>query len=116
MIVNRKGTKANHGIKSIELNDPRISWDQGRKSVIVSVSQIQGFPTKNGKKKKAAHDYKLELNLTDLALIIKTVGDETSSQSTDAIAEAFQPILREIIRLQHICAGVTVNNTMKHKD
>lgn len=106
MQMNRKGTYRNGGVDSRALGAPKISWCLDEGSINIDVPCIRGFSSSN-----SCYDYKFKLDLKDIALIIKTLGDEAPCQSGDAIAKALAPNLREIIRLQNTCVGTTLNTS-----
>ena len=103
MFMTRRATFENRGIKSREINSPKISWNSQDESVIIRASQVKDFSNNT-----TDHDYEYKLNLAEIGLIIEAIGGKASCQSGGAIAEALSPYLREIMRLQNTCIGTTL--------
>lgn len=99
MKIIRRGSRADFGESSIVLNDLRISWRAEEELVEMRQHSVQDFTS------VSKHDYVLKLSLSEVAEIIKIVGDKVVNENTDLVADRFSKYLRELIRIQKACIG-----------
>ena len=93
MRIKRRGSAADYGITSIELENCTIEWDVPRQDVQIRCNGVQDFAT------PARHNYVIHLPLVDLVKIIEALGKRGVEQSSDEIGESMRPVLPEILRL-----------------
>jgi hypothetical protein len=102
MKIIRHGSRAHHGDRSIELRKIQCAWSANEKSIEIRCNDILDFTS------NASHDYVVRIPLTDLSVIIATLGGQGTDRSSDDIAKAFEPSLKALIRLSAATAGLSV--------
>lgn len=99
MKITRRGSRADFGEYSIEFNDLRLSWKSREELVEMRQYSIQDFTS--GSK----HDYVLQISLSEVAEIVKIIGDKVVNENADLVSNIFSSNLRELIRIQKACIG-----------
>jgi len=107
MKISRRGSSADHGSRSINLGKPTIKWNKKLEVVQIRQSRVGDFAT------DSAHDYTIDIALSEIRRIIEVIGDEPVNENPDTISEELSPCLRELIRLQKACVGPI---GMSHED
>ena len=97
MNISRRGHGADHGSRSVELNEPRFDWDKETKSVKATVWGVGDFAT------NATHDYVTRTPLPELGQMLDVLSTEALEQDPAAIAVALGPHLRSLIRIASVC-------------
>ncbi len=99
MKISRRGSSADRGIREIELDKPRVTWNKDNKSVQFYQTRIPDFVT------DSRHDYTISISLSEIAKILKLIGNDIVSQEYESISKELSPCLREIIRIEKTCIG-----------
>ena len=99
MKISRKGSRSDHGLRSINIDKPDISWNS--KEEVIQFQQY-GIGNFTGYEH---HDYIIKIPLSEIKKIIEIIGEEPVNEIPDTISRAFSPCLRQIIRIEKTCIG-----------
>jgi len=99
MKISRRGSSADYGANSIEIDKPRFSWNEKEKSVEIRQTGIKDFTS------GSTHNYVFQVSLNEIKELVKIVGDKPANTCAEDISEIFSPCLREIIRIEKCCIG-----------
>jgi len=105
MKVERYGSAAHHGKRSIEINDPEVGWDNNNKAIVLKKSRVKDFS--NG----SNHDYEIHITLEEISSFIRVIGEEPTNQSPEEISQALSPNLRQLHRIVNACIGTVGNGS-----
>lgn len=97
MQIDRRGVSSDHGLKSVSIDSPAISWNGEEQVIEIRQSGLSDFAG------TATHDYTIKLPLPDIKLIVEMIGEELTNEVPDVISKAFSPSLRQIIRIARTC-------------
>jgi len=101
MKISRRGFRADHGTRSILLEDSIVTWDKNNEVIVLKKSQVRDFSI------QSEHDYEVEISLSEMKEMISVIGEKPVNESPEKISEAFSPVLRQLIRLVNTCVGST---------
>lgn len=99
MKITRWGSSANHGANSIEIHNPKISWNETEKTVEIRQWGVKDFTS------GSTHDYVFHISLNEVKELVKIVGDKPVNSCAREISEIFSSCLREVIRIEKCCVG-----------
>lgn len=99
MKITRRGSSADHGSSSVELKEPKISWDSENTCIKCCQNSIGDFST------YAKHDYTVSISLSEIKSILSVIGEKPVNDLPEIISSAFTPILRPLLRILSICVG-----------
>jgi hypothetical protein len=99
MQINRSGSGADHGLRSIELEPPRLRWDAERHCLAFGCIRVADFYG------TSFHDYEVSVPLAEFRAMLDTLGEGTAAEGAEAIASTLAPSLRSLLRLAALCIG-----------
>jgi hypothetical protein len=101
MKIFRKGAKADHGVRSVELKRPTVRWNPTHDTFDVNFSgPANDFAT------NSRHNYTLRWEPPELASILNQLADQALSMDADEFKGTFAGSLPAILRLQLLASGV----------
>jgi hypothetical protein len=99
MKITRRGSGADHGPSSIEIDKPKFSWNEKEKVVEIRQTGIRDFTS------GSTHNYVFQISLNEIKELVKIVGDKPANNCAEEISEIFSVCLREVIRIEKCCIG-----------
>ncbi len=100
MKITRRGSYADHGTKSIELKEPRLSWDAKDGCIKIKQDSIGDFST------GSRHDYDVSISLSELADILNVVGEKPVNDTPEIISSSLSKSLKPLLRIVFTCIGL----------
>jgi len=94
MKIIRRGTRADNGPSSIELNNLKISLD--KEGIIIRDSGIRDFVT------KSHHNYEIIISLEEIGAILDSLGTFPDERNNE-IGKAFESRLKKLLRIVQSC-------------
>ena len=103
MQIRRIGASANHGFRSVELNEPTMRWNPTKDSFDLKFSgPAYDFAT------TSRHNYTLRIEPTEMASVLAQLADQAMSMDADDFAKIFGRALPSLLRLQMMACGIKV--------
>lgn len=99
MKISRRGTAADHGESSIELNAPSFAWRKSDSSITIKQSNVKDFST------KSHHGYTISLGLPELVSLIQSLGEAAYAEPA-TFEKGFEHSLKALLRIQAVVAGL----------
>ncbi len=103
MELTRSGAHRFHGWKKLfgkTSKTPKLSWDSENCQVVLEVSRVDdGLNT---------FDYRLSLNLQEVAQMIDLIASNGIAKSVNQVAEGFTNSHRSLTRLSVVASGLAV--------
>ena len=93
MDISRRGTSADHGLSSINLKDPSVSWNETNEVVEIKKSSVKDFST------ESHHNYKISLSLDEIAKIFHAVAS-AANRNPKLLAEMQAQTLKSLLQIQ----------------
>lgn len=99
MNVKRRGSRADHGLRQIDLTEPRFRWNQtsGLMEAVID-NPARDFAT------FARHNYIVEFSLNELADMVRALGDDCKQIDSDQFTAVFAKVLPSLIRVTNRAA------------
>jgi hypothetical protein len=103
MKILRRGARADHGTKAIDLKVSGLKWSSTAEAFDVTfVGAVRDFST------NARHQYWLRFSPQELAMLIQGLPEAGASMEGDDFAEVFQKASPSLFRLQAMASGMKV--------
>ena len=99
MKISRRGSAADHGESSIELDQPIFAWNKAGSCLTVRQSRVKDFST------RSRHSYTVHLTLVEINEVLRTLSDAAISEPA-SFEKALEPSLKAILRIQAIASGI----------
>jgi hypothetical protein len=99
MKITRRGSAADYGESSIELDEPALAWNKTDSCLTIKQSRIEDFST------KSRHSYTIRVTVPELNTLIQTLSDAAINDPI-SFEKALEPSLKALIRIQSVVAGV----------
>lgn len=100
MRLERSGANRFSGWKKLFGKSPKQSWDAQNAQVVFDVLKVSDGMN--------VFDYRLSLDLQEIAHVIELVAASGVEKSAEEVAEAFAGSLRSFTRLSAVASGLTV--------
>ena len=103
MKILRRGARADHGTKSIDLKIAGLRWNPTAEAFDVTfAASVRDFST------KGRHQYWLRFSPPELLGLIQGLPEAGASMEGNDFAEVFQKASASLFRLQAMAAGIKV--------
>ncbi len=103
MKIIRKGARADHGAKTVELKVSKVRWNSTTDTFdVIFATAATDFST------EARHVYKLRYPPSELAAQLSMIADAAESMDPDDLVAVFGKALAALFRLQAMGSGLKV--------
>jgi hypothetical protein len=103
MKILRKGARADHGVKTVELKGPKFKWNSTCDAFELT------FPTSaRDFTGDARHNYRIRLDSGEMAAILKMMGEEASALDAEEFASSFAKTIPSLERMRLMACGIKV--------
>lgn len=99
MKIFRRGSNANYGDSSIELESPNISWQKSDSCILIKQSHIKDFST------TAHHNYRISLSFQEINMLIKSLS-EAALLNPKLFEKELESSLKALVQIQNVTAGL----------
>jgi hypothetical protein len=101
MKIMRKGAKADHGVRSIDLAKPAMRWNPTQDTFDLKFAgPTYDFAT------TSRHNYTMRIQPSEMASIISQLAEQAMSMDADEFTLTFRETLPSLLRLQMMASGV----------
>lgn len=101
MKIRRRGATANHGYRSVDLDQPSLRWNPTHEAFDISFSGgARDFAT------PAHHIYKIRIDPSEMAEVLKQFSDQAMSMDTDEFIAVFGHSAPALLRLHLLASGI----------
>jgi hypothetical protein len=104
MKITRRGSSADHGESSIELNAPTITWSSASTCIWIKQNRVRDFST------DSRHNYTLRLSLYDIGSLIQAISDAAIA-NPELFEKELEKSIKPVVRLQSVLAGLSRQST-----
>jgi hypothetical protein len=98
VLISREGSYANHGVTSIRLSEPVVSFEVNTKQFVLREEVVRDFST------AATHDYTIAISLSEFALLVRALANAASDESLPELTNALRGEVRSLLRLAIACS------------
>jgi hypothetical protein len=103
MKILRRGARADHGTRSVELKVAGVKWNPTAEAFDVTFSgAVSDFST------NARHHYWLRFSPDELVTLVRQLPEAGSSMQAEDFAEVFQKASPSLFKLQAMASGVRI--------
>ena len=99
MILQRRGSHRDHGLKVRTLDFSDVTWDADTGRLWLTADQVSDFSNPG-----ASHDYNLGFKPEELGYMIDAIALSAFEKSPNIVSSALSPSLRSLLRIiAYVC-------------
>jgi hypothetical protein len=99
MKISRRGSSADFGSSSIEINSPTYSWNKEDACLNIKQTGVRDFST------ESHHNYTLQLSFSDIQQLLNAISEAAIADPAKFEKELGQSI-KSVVRIKAVLAGI----------
>ncbi|MBN1461546.1 MAG: hypothetical protein JXA57_18610 [Armatimonadetes bacterium] len=100
MKISRRGSRAHHGVSSIDFASPCFAWNDTEGVLDVRQSHVTDFTT------ASTHDYTVSIAITEILAMLQILSEAVGKAENGLLASSLRPATADAIRLALAGIGV----------
>jgi hypothetical protein len=105
MKILRKGARANHGVKSVELKNPKLKWNSTYDTFELTFPNSASDFTSD-----ARHNYRIRIDAGEMSAILVMIGQESSSLDSEDFVSSFSKAIPSLEKMRLMACGLKVSS------
>jgi hypothetical protein len=99
MKIARRGSSADHGESSIDLDKPSFSWSQSTQTLTIRQARVKDFSG------NSRHVYTIHLSSPEIGKLLEALSDAAVANAGE-FEKLLEPALKNLIRLEAVASGL----------